>query len=201
VKPDGRYVNEIRGAHESGDRTAGLEWIAVPDDVDVRFIVRSDDVAQFVAESDVAAENVSTRFRTSVTRYGADPRVTTEDGQFTVTNATVHASDNRSLAPGETAAAVPDPVFATFTSTPSQPTPNRTVTFDAGLSFGLNTSIADYEWTFGDGTTATGQQVDHAFDSEGEYTVTLTVTDDDGATATDTVTVQVEQCGIFGWFC
>ncbi|MFD1686725.1 malectin domain-containing carbohydrate-binding protein [Halobellus litoreus] len=55
--------------------------------------------------------------------------------------------------------------------------------------------IASYEWDFdGDGTfeeSTTNAQIQHTFDSGGDYDVTLKVTDDDGATDTATKTVTV----------
>jgi len=54
------------------------------------------------------------------------------------------------------------------------------VTLDASPSRG---NIARYRWDFGDGTTAEGKVVTHAFGAAGEYTVRLTVADPAGATA------------------
>jgi YVTN family beta-propeller protein len=51
--------------------------------------------------------------------------------------------------------------------------------------------IARYVWDFGDGTTAEGASVDHAFAIAGQYTVRLTVTDSGGLTAFTTVTIVV----------
>ncbi|MGP5680072.1 PKD domain-containing protein [Glutamicibacter arilaitensis] len=50
-----------------------------------------------------------------------------------------------------------------------------------------------YEWDFGDGSQkASGQDVEHAYGADGEYTVTLTVTDSAGATAQAQSTLAVE---------
>lgn len=46
-------------------------------------------------------------------------------------------------------------------------------------------------WNFGDGTTATGSQVSHAFSAPGTYLVALTVTEPAGAKATATVSITV----------
>lgn len=66
------------------------------------------------------------------------------------------------------------------------------VTFDASGSTAPETEIAEYAWRFDDGSEPeTGEQVNHTFSTEGEYTVELAVADDEGNTATDTVTVDV----------
>jgi chitinase len=47
-----------------------------------------------------------------------------------------------------------------------------------------------YEWDFGDGTTASGQSVNHTFAAAGEYTVVLTVSNECGTfTVSYTITV------------
>lgn len=57
-------------------------------------------------------------------------------------------------------------------------------------------SIVEYEWTFGDGATATGALVTHSYSANGTYAVTLEVTDDLGETnetsALVTVTMTTE---------
>ena len=41
-------------------------------------------------------------------------------------------------------------------------------------------TVTGWQWTFGDGGTASGAQVSHAFAGSGTYPVALTVTDDEG---------------------
>jgi hypothetical protein len=78
---------------------------------------------------------------------------------------------------------------ATFTSSPTLPEVNETVTFNASSSFGYRnnfgslepdtTWITNYTWNFGDGniTTATLPTVTHSYPTLGQYSVTLTVVD------------------------
>lgn len=70
--------------------------------------------------------------------------------------------------------------------------PDETLTFDGSDSDGGSSSITSYEWDFSDGSTATGETVEHSFDSDGTYDVTLTITNEDGETDTDLVTVEID---------
>lgn len=59
---------------------------------------------------------------------------------------------------------------------------------------------ADYTWEFGDGVSATGQQVVHTFDQSGIYFVTLTTIDSSGCTWTSTTEVWVNIFPTFAIF-
>jgi PKD repeat protein len=80
---------------------------------------------------------------------------------------------------------------AAFTIAPSSPSVDETVRFDASATTDSEGSITAYEWTFGDGATATGRASNHEFASSGTYAVTLTVADDAGGTDTVSKTVTV----------
>jgi len=83
--------------------------------------------------------------------------------------------------------------IATFTFTPSTPTKNQNVTFDASESDPRGDVIVSYFWDFGDGNKAntTGKIVIHTYVAIGNYTAGLTVTTSRGLSnnASKTVTV------------
>jgi hypothetical protein len=85
------------------------------------------------------------------------------------------------------------PIVAAFT-----PSANTTTT-NTDVAFNSTTTASDYYWDFGDGTTATGQNVIHSYGDTGTYTVSLIVISANGCsnTTTQTVTVNAEvQTGI-----
>ncbi|MGB9987033.1 PKD domain-containing protein [Salarchaeum japonicum] len=65
----------------------------------------------------------------------------------------------------------------------------NTVTFDASATD--NVGVTSLSWSFGDGASATGSSVSHAYSSPGTYTVTLTASDDAGNTVEATTTITV----------
>jgi PKD repeat protein len=108
-------------------------------------------------------------------------------------------------------------------SGPQPPAPNQapvasftasatglTVTVDGSDSTDADGSISTYAWTFGDGSTASGETASHEYEEAGTYSVTLTVTDDDGESHSTTSSVVVteevlaaldtfERTGTAGW--
>lgn len=85
--------------------------------------------------------------------------------------------------------ALPTPVIAV---SPTGPTVGQLVSFDASQSTASSgKTITSYEWSFGDGSTASGTRVDHRYNVAGSFTVILTVTDSAGAKATASATVSV----------
>jgi PKD repeat protein len=112
----------------------------------------------------------------------------TSDGNFA--NAAPRMASIRLIPPG--IIVPPDGLKAAFTFSPSSPNDSQPVLFDASTSSAANgNAIASYSWNFGDGGSASGKLVSHAFKSAGTYVVTLTVSDSLGRTgqAAQTITV------------
>jgi PKD repeat protein len=72
---------------------------------------------------------------------------------------------------------------AAFTTSPGDPAPGTSATFDASRSTDSGATITDYRWDFGDGTVTDSGTVPsavHAYTARGVYDVTLVVTNDLG---------------------
>ncbi len=72
---------------------------------------------------------------------------------------------------------VNQPPKAIFFFSPQNPKNGTSVSFDAGSSYDPDGDHLTYDWTFGDGGSASGQQVTHSYSQSGTYTVSLTVID------------------------
>jgi parallel beta-helix repeat protein len=66
--------------------------------------------------------------------------------------------------------------------------PNGQIVMDGSSSSDPDGYITSYTWTFGDGSSATGETCTHSYSDEGTYTITLTVTDNKGKTGSSTTT-------------
>jgi trypsin len=69
---------------------------------------------------------------------------------------------------------------ASFVSSGDEGVAPVTITFDASGSTDPDGEIASFQWSFGDGTTATGETTSHVFADGGRFVVALTVVDDRG---------------------
>ena len=70
---------------------------------------------------------------------------------------------------------------------------DETVDFSGADSYDTDGTVVGYEWSFGDGETASGVEVSHAYSEPSSYTVTLTVEDNKGAVDMDTCLVTVTE--------
>lgn len=117
----------------------------------------------------------------------------TSFGTYTVT---LNVTDNEGLWDIESKfVSVKSPPEASFAFTPSEPTVNEMVTFNASASQDPDGMIASYKWDFGDNniTTTATPIITHTYAASRNYTVTLTVTDNEGFTDTQTKTVTVQE--------
>ncbi|MDO9355584.1 MAG: PKD domain-containing protein [Solirubrobacteraceae bacterium] len=81
------------------------------------------------------------------------------------------------------------PALAVSSDVPASPSPGQRITFSA-TAVDRFSATGDITWDFGDGTTAAGTPVAHAF-AAGTHTVTATVADAAGNVATKTLQVVV----------
>jgi PKD repeat protein len=65
------------------------------------------------------------------------------------------------------------------------------VNFDGSASNDPDGTVSSYEWSFGDGSIASGVTSSHTYSSAGTYTATLTVTDNAGARSSTSVGILV----------
>jgi serine protease len=63
--------------------------------------------------------------------------------------------------------------------------------FNGASSSDTDGTIISYQWSFGDGTSAYGDQAQHNYDSNGNYTVSLTVTDNGGLSSSTNKVISV----------
>jgi PKD repeat protein len=90
-----------------------------------------------------------------------------------------------------TVAAANKAPVAAVTATPTTGTAPLTVSFSGTGSTDTDGSITAYEWTFGDGSTATGATTNHLYSTAGTYTAQLRVVDNLGLSAIKTVPITV----------
>jgi large repetitive protein len=82
--------------------------------------------------------------------------------------------------------------LATFSSSPVLPVEHARATFTAvSIASGPASMISSYAWSFGDGNTASGISVTHAYAREGTYRITLTVIDGLGLASSTSEVVTV----------
>jgi hypothetical protein len=151
-----------------------------------------------VDASDSEGDDI-TEYRWDLTGDGAVDRTTADStvergyeapGTRTVTVTVVDGNGNQDDATGEIE--VTDETPPTVEAdVPDNGTVGESLTLTASGSSDDH-EVADVNWTFGDGASATGEEVTHTFDEAGSYEVTVTVSDPSGNTAQETVDVSVD---------
>jgi PKD repeat protein len=113
-----------------------------------------------------------------------------QEGTYTVT-LTVTDDDGATDTTSATKTVLNRIPIASFTESAETVSSGESIHFNASGSYDQDGTIVSYSWDFGDGNTATGVEVDHAYEDDGVYTVTLTVIDDGDATGSATATKNV----------
>lgn len=103
--------------------------------------------------------------------------------QLTVTDNALSDSVSTPVIVSTSAPANEKPV-AKIAATPPVGNSPLKVTFDASASYDPDGSISEYHWNFGDGDTAVGNVVQHAYTNPGAFSASLTVRDNMGGSAT-----------------
>src|SRR5262249_33456692 len=83
----------------------------------------------------------------------------------------------------------PAVLTASINYSPAAPQVGQSTSFNGSASAG--TAPYSFAWSFGDGVTATGSVVSHAFAASGTFNVTLTVTDSSSMNASTSLVVRV----------
>ncbi|HKZ47162.1 MAG TPA: PKD domain-containing protein, partial [Thermoplasmata archaeon] len=83
------------------------------------------------------------------------------------------------------------PPTADAVALPAAGTLDTVFQFDGANSTDWDGAVVNHSWDFGDGATAFGPAVTHAYAAKGTFAVTLTVRDDDGDTGSETLQVVV----------
>ena len=110
-------------------------------------------------------------------------------GSYTVT-LTAKDANVQTVTSTQTLLVAPSPLTTIFVvASSSGLTVGQPASFTASVSGG--TSPYTFNWNFGDGTTASGNPVNHSFNMPGTYTVTVTVADANAKTATATASILV----------
>ena len=142
--------------------------------------------AGFTAEDAGPGATYAWDFGDGTSGTGAEPtHLFVADGEYTV-RLTVSSADGTATVSQKIRVTNAAPTAA-FSSSAA----GLTVTFDASTSTDVEGAPVGYDWSFGDGSTATGKTADHTYARAGTYEVTLAVTDTDGAKAAKTGQVTV----------
>ena len=123
----------------------------------------------------------------SAGNYTANLTVTDTDGYTDTASLTVEVEE--SSGGGGDGGGAPT---ASFTVNRSTVNVSEVVAFNGSASSDPDGQSLTYSWEFGDGATATGENVTHSYSSNGSYLANLTVTDPDTNTDTANLTLTVE---------
>jgi PKD repeat protein/FlaG/FlaF family flagellin (archaellin) len=170
-------------------------YLKVPADGTYTFTTASDDGSEFFVDGTRVVDN--TGLHSERSRSGT---VTLDAGYHPITVTHFEHTGGESLSlswvgPGFGSEPVPDDALSrepVVVAAMDASCFDLECSFDGSPSTDEGGTIAAYDWTFGDGASANGESVSHAFSSPGTYDVTLTIRTADGTTRSVTRSVTVE---------
>jgi PKD repeat protein len=114
-----------------------------------------------------------------------------EAGAFTVVLVVEDNSGNRDTTSQTINISEGESPTASFVFSPTNPSVNEIIYFNASESSDEDGNIVSFEWDFGDGTFGSGDTVTHQYSDNGSFTVLLKVVDNDNNIdiATQTITI------------
>lgn len=125
--------------------------------------------------------------QTELTQYDDSSVVPLESYTYTVS--AVDFASNESTESNEALVTVEENGAPTASFTAALQ--GRTLFVDGSASSDSDGTITEWEWDFGDGATATGEFAQHAYSSDGDFTVQLTATDNSNASDTTSQVLNV----------
>jgi len=184
----------------TGEQDHPMSWIRMnPSDP-----VAGDSVVFIVRESAVPTSGIET-YEWKISKRGSlfgpwttvrftepGPRrvklvLTGEDGQTYSMTRTVNINQDTEVGPTR----IPRPPEASFTSSPSTPKVNESVTLDATESSDPDGRISSYSWEIESIGSRSGSITTVSFDEAGSKSVRLSVTDSDGLLSSEKKSIQV----------
>ena len=111
-----------------------------------------------------------------------------DDGETPVDTPTPTVTSTPTLTPTPVSPVSPT---AKASATSTRAIAGENVSFSGADSIDSDGTITSYEWAFGDGTTASGAAVTHAYATAGTYVAKLTITDNSSLADTDTIEITV----------
>lgn len=148
--------------------------------------------ASTAADSDGSIQSYAWDFGDSTSGTGANPtHAYATAGSYTVSLTVTDDGGLTATATKTVSIAGPPQAPVASAGGPYSGFAGTSLVFDGRASVDPDGSIVSYQWTFGDGGTATGSAPSHTYAQVGNYNVTLLVTDNSGLTASQTTTASI----------
>lgn len=196
--PEGDHIVEARPIDDDGARGLATEFVRVSPAVPIANFTwqpqpaAAGQTVQFLDTSDPGSAPIDRwkwEFDDGTLSEEQNPNHTfPQPGTYEVALFVEDEEDRQDITRKDVTVTAPPDVE--FTHEPQEPSADETVVFNA-TGHDPDGEIVNWTWSLGDGSVAFGQNVTHAYDDHGVYTVELVATDDAGATGAAVDAVEV----------